>query len=269
MKIQNLLFVCLLYCQCTLFSQAYAIKTFPISGVKTDYILSQGNNIGTILVLPGWNFSSDDICQKSNFCEKATASGFSLILPNMLKSVYSSQLYPETKTDWRGYPTLKWVTDTMIPWFQLNYKILLKGQNNFVFGISTGGRGVAMVLLYTDSIFKAGAALSGDYNQLKDISDNLMRGYYGEYSNFPERWKGFDNPFLNAGKLKAPLYLSHGKADKVVPYEQTLDFFNEIEKLHPSLGCKLDIDENGGHNYKFWSSKYDNSLEFFEHYSQK
>jgi dienelactone hydrolase len=246
-----------------LFAQDYTIKFFQVSTVKVGYIEPKIKSIGTILVLPGWNFSNTDICEKSDFCENATLKGYKLILPNMLKSVYCSKLFPETRNDWRGFPTLKWLNDTMIPWFQKNKNILNKGGNNFVFGISTGGRGVAMTLIYTDSIFKAGAALSGDYNQLSDTSDNLMNGYYGRFSKFPERWKGSDNPSLNSNKINVPIYLAHGKADNIVNYKQTVDFYNELKKNHPDLKCELHIIDNESHNYKFWKTQYNNVFEFY------
>ena len=266
-KIYNLILVTIAFENCII-SQEMDQNTCVIGGVQVDYIVPKTEIKGTILVLPGWNFSKNDICEKSNFCNKAIQAGYMLILPEMLKSIYASQLYPETRNEWRKYPTLKWVTDTLIPWFQLNKKKLRKGENNFIFGISTGGRGVAMVSIYTDGIFIAGAALSGDYNPPDFPQDNLMRGYYGELLQFPERWNGYDNPKTNVRKLKIPLFLAHAKADKIVPFEQTVNFYNEIQKLHPELGCKMYISELNGHDYNFWSSEYDNVFDFFKSHSK-
>ena len=182
----------------------------------------------------------------------------------MLKSVYSSRLYNETRKDWLIYPTLPWIIDSLIPAIQTQYKLLKAGQKNYLFGISTGARGVAIIATNTDTLFKAAAALSGDYNQLLDLNDNLMRGYYGEYAKFPERWKGNDNPFLNAEKIKILLYLAHGKSDNIVPVNQTIEFFKELQKVNPNLRHTLDLKENEGHSYAFWGSEYQGVLDFFE-----
>jgi S-formylglutathione hydrolase FrmB len=240
-----------------------------ISNVRVDLIFPKDSFKRTILVLPGWNFRCDDICKKSDFCELAKNEGFVLIMPDMLKSIYASQLYPETRKDWLQYPTLHWITDTLIPIIQSKYKLLMSKQNNYLFGISTGARGVAMLAIYTNSIFIAGAGFSGDYNQLEMKDDNLVRGYYGSFEQFPERWTEKDNLQKNADKLKIPLFLAHGKADKVVPYTQTLEFYNSISRLNPGLNHKIYLNDTAGHNYAFWQSGYKNALKFFKENSLK
>ncbi len=244
-------------------------RTITISGIKTEFLFPHENISGSILVLPGWNFSRTDICENSEFCNLALKKGYVLIMPDMQKSVYASQLYPETRNDWRSFPTLTWVIDSLISYCQKELKLLLPGQNNFLFGISTGGRGVAMISIYSENIFIAGAALSGDYNQLADTSDNLMRGYYGEFFKFPERWKGKDNPLMNANKLKIPLFLAHGKSDNIVPFNQTLNFYDTINKLNPGIGHKIVLKDNAGHNYKFWGSEYNEVFDFFQEHEEK
>jgi S-formylglutathione hydrolase FrmB len=237
--------------------------TIDVNGRQTDILLPSVKQTGTILVLPGWNFTRDDICQKSDFCMKAKQQGFVLVMPDMLKSVYATKLFPETRKEWFSYPQLPWIIDSLIPVLQKKFNLLQPGQNNFIFGISTGGRGVAMMAIYSQGIFIAGAALSGDYNQLEMSEDKLISGYYGEYLKFPDRWKGNDNPFYNAEKIKIPLFLAHGKADNVDPCIQTEEFYNKLETLHPDLEHKLVLVENAGHNYDFWSSQYDDVFKFF------
>jgi hypothetical protein len=238
--------------------------TILIERVRVDFLIPKGTFKGTILVLPGWNFDCNDICQKSDFCKLANDDGFVLILPNMLKSIYASQLYSETRKDWLKFPTMFWITDTLIPLIQSHYKLILPEQNNYLFGISTGARGVAMLALYTDSLFLAGAGFSGDYNQLEMKDDNLINGYYGPFEKFPERWAGKDNPQKNAFKLKIPLFLAHGKADNVVPYSQTVEFYNTISKLNPKLMHKIILNDTARHNYAFWQSEYRDALNFFK-----
>jgi putative tributyrin esterase len=230
---------------------------------KTDIIFPSEKQTGTILVLPGWNFTRDDICNKSDFCAKAKEKGFVIVLPDMMKSVYATKLYPETRKEWLIYPQLPWLIDTFIPILQNKFNLLQPGQCNFIFGISTGGRGVAMIAVHSQGIFIAGAALSGDYNQLEMPDDKLISGYYGEYLKFPDRWSGEDNPFQNAEKVNIPLFLAHGKADSIDPYHQTEEFYNILKTIHPGLGHELVLVDNAGHNYDFWNSQYENVFAFF------
>ena len=180
----------------------------------------------------------------------------------MGKSIYQEINYPETRTEWRSFPTRKWLSDTLITLLQKKYSLLLKNENNYLVGLSTGARGVALVLLDFPDLFKGAAALSGDYNQLKMPSDNLMAGFYGTFDKFKERWKKTDNPIFRIKEYRTPLYLGHGKLDKVVPPEQTIMFYDSLKKYHPGLKTKLNMPD-AQHDYNYWGSEVDNILKFF------
>ena len=234
-----------------------------LNNVAVDISYPSGTAKGSILVLPGWNFSKDDACKNSDFCNLARQYGYCLIRPEMGKSIYLFENYPETREDWVRNPTLKWLIDTLIPYCQQKLGILLPGNKNFLFGISTGGRGVAQIAINTGNLFTAGAALSGDYNQMLQKNDKLMIGYLGPFEKFPSRWAGKDNPFMHAIQLKIPLYLGHGRQDKIVPVEQTTRFFEIVSSINPSIGHVQHIDENGGHNYNYWNSEMPRIFAFF------
>jgi len=237
--------------------------TIILNNIAVDISYPAGKQKGSILILPGWNFNRADVCINSDFCNLAKQYGYCLIKPEMGKSVYLFENFKETREDWVHNPTLTWVIDTLIPYCQQKFKILLPGNNNFLFGISTGGRGVAQIAINTGNLFTAGASLSGDYNQLLQKDDKLMTGYLGPYEKFPSRWTGKDNPFMNALQLKTPLYLGHGKLDKIVPVEQTITFFQQISSINPQLGHVRHIDETGGHNYNYWNSEMHRIFAFF------
>lgn len=136
-----------------------------------------GIKAGTIILLPGWNYSSMDWCTKTMFCENAKELGYNLILVDMAKSVYSCKVYKETDKKYKKYATRNWFIDTLIPYFQNNFKLLKKGGNNYILGLSTGGRGAALLCLDLPKIFKKGAALSGDFNQASVPKDQLMKSF--------------------------------------------------------------------------------------------
>jgi len=238
--------------------------TIIVGSVPVDFRFPGISSQGAILVLPGWNFSRTDVCSKSDFCTEAVKKGYVLVLPEMLKSVYSSALFPETRTDWRHYPTLRWITDTLIPFCRFQFHIFNSGGRNFLYGISTGARGVALVAENTDSLFLAGAALSGDYDQTSMPSDRLITGYYGPYDQFKNRWEGPDNPSFQTNNLKIPLYLAHGTRDAVVPCKQSIDFSRKIISDDPGRGHVLYLCDTCGHNYAFWDSQTQDVFVFFE-----
>jgi len=237
-------------------------KTIIVNSIPVDIIQNDSLWTGDILVLPGWNFSRHKWCDSTDLCVKASALGYRLILPEMGESVYSSRYFLETRSDLKKFPTLLWVTDTLIPLLQKKYNIFSKNKN-FILGLSTGARGALLIALKTNALFKAGAALSGDYDQTKIPNDNLMTLFYGSYKNFSERWITVDNPVSQVANLKTAFYLGHGKNDKIVPFSQTQILYDAIRKTKPDLKCALHL-TNDGHNFKYWRSETDTILTFFE-----
>jgi S-formylglutathione hydrolase FrmB len=253
-------------------SEPVTVQNFPakdsaytllIDSVKVDILVPAGEIKGDILVLPGWNFSRSDWCEKADLCKLALEHGYRLIMPEMGKSIYARQWYPETRNDWKKFPTGIWLTDTLLPLLNTKHNILKPGGNNFILGLSTGGRGVALTVINTKGIFKAAAALSGDYDQTDMTADNLVKGYYGPYDKFPERWKQTDNPVTLAGKFSIPVYLGHGADDKMIPPAQTQLFYDALKKAHPALEIVLNIQKGSGHDYTYWGSETKAVLEFF------
>ena len=220
-----------------------------------------------LLVLPGWNFNRKLWCDSSKLCKVAKQLGYRLIMPEMGKSVYTTKYYSETRKDWLKYPTLTWLTDTLIPYLQKN-KGIFCSKNNFIIGNSTGARGALLVVIKTNNLFVCGAALSGDYNQVKMPNDNLMKGVYGSYYNNKARWKNTDNPSSQIQKLNTSFYFAHGTKDKIVPYEQTKLFYDSAIIAKPNLKFKLHSPMMG-HNFKFWNSELDSIFLFFESFVKK
>ncbi len=255
----------LTYLLCIFFnSNIFASKDtlFKINNVEVTVYFPSNTIRGTILMLPGWNFSMNKTCENSSFCKIALEKGYVLICPEMKKSLYATEIFTETRKDWAVYPQLKFITDTLIPFFQNKYNLLKKADINFIYGISTGARGVALILENTNIIFKAGALLSGDFDQIKMKKDNLMNGFYGSYKEFKNRWEGADNPSKNVSKIKGSIYIGHGKKDKVVPSTQSLDFYNSLK--NSGLKINFSYKDNFGHDYTYWESETIAILQFFD-----
>ncbi len=237
--------------------------TILINNTKVEIVIPEKLKKGTILVLPGWNFPYNDVCLKSDFCKKALAEGFALVLPDMQKSIYHLKVYPQTRADWVKYHTVYWLTDTVIPYIQQEYGLLKENQCNFLFGISTGARGVVMLAIQNARLFKAGAALSGDYDPLQMPNDNLLKGYLGEYNLHADLWKTTYNLVYQANNINIPLFLAHGKDDKVVNPEQSALLFKALMKSNEKAKHQFNLVEKSGHDYVFWQSQYKAVFDFF------
>lgn len=221
---------------------------------------------GTLLLLPGWDYSPLDWCTKSSICQLALDSSYALILPEMQRSIYAYEHYPETRADRRKYAQRAWMLDSLFPFLQDSFRFLLPEQEHYILGLSTGGRGAVLLALDCPEPFRAVAALSGDFEQRRMPKDKLMQAVYGSFGQFPERWAGIDNPLARAQYWELPLYLGHGYKDKVVPPEQTSLFAQELQKKNPEIPVQLHIDSLAAHTYIYWGSEVDSVWQFFMRY---
>ncbi|MCS7188616.1 MAG: prolyl oligopeptidase family serine peptidase [Bacteroidia bacterium] len=213
----------------------------------------------TLVLLPGWNYPRTSWCDSSRVCSEALRRGYQLLLFEMGKSIYASTTFPETRPDWRVYPTLRTLLDTVFP--TLEREGWLMPERSFIMGLSTGGRGVVMVLAHTGRLFRAGAALSGDFDPHLNTRDPLLTGWYGRYS---QRWDEVDNPLRLVQRIQVPLFLAHGVADGVVPYQHSLHLYETLQKRRPDLLCLLRLDPTGKHDFGFWEKYAIEALDFFE-----
>lgn len=238
--------------------------TVHIDGVAVSLFQGGDGARGDLLILPGWNFGRLRWCEDSSLCNKARKAGYRLVLPEMGKSVYASAHFPETRDDWRKTPTLTWLTRTLIPELQRRHG-LFRGPDNYLVGLSTGARGVVLVAMETGTLFRAGAALSGDYDQTKAPRDRLMIGFYGPFSRHRERWATVDNPSHTPGRLRIPIYFGHGTRDRVASASQTRDFFALLQRENPDSGAVLHL-RDAGHDFAYWDAEVDAMLAFFDRF---
>ncbi|MCS6894862.1 MAG: prolyl oligopeptidase family serine peptidase [Bacteroidia bacterium] len=215
----------------------------------------------TLILLPGWNYSRTAWCEKSTICAEALRRGYRLLLLEMGKSIYATRAFPETRSDWRSYPTLRTLLDTVFP--ELRRRALMHPKRTFLLGLSTGGRGVVLILAHTGNTFTAGASLSGDFDPHLDSRDPLLTGWYGRYS---QRWDEVDNPMRLAEKIKSPLFLAHGVADNIVSYQHSQRLYLRLKEVNPTLPCVLHLDPRGKHDFAFWEKYGKLALDFFEQY---
>ena len=234
--------------------------------LKVPVTIKYANNaIGTILVLPGWNFPDTQWCEKTLLCEKALIMNYNLLFVEMQRSVYLREYYPQTKKEYKNFPTRTWLIDSVLK--VLQDKSLIYPKNfNFVLGLSTGGRGAAILGLDYPSYFKAVASLSGDFDPTLQKNDNLMVFSLGPYDKNRKLWEGSDNISRRAKEMKTPIYIGHGQNDKTCPIIQSISFVNELKKQNPNLIVKSNFPKNMGHDYKYWDSEVDSIIAFFNQF---
>ncbi len=241
-------------------------KAERVREIEVDvYIPNNGGHKGDLLVLPGWNFSRKRWHQETDLLDFAEKEGLRMVFPEMKTTLYESEYFPETAVKWADTPGGRWITKTLIPHLQNRYGIFLEGHKNFILGLSTGGRGAVATMLDNPDLFTAGAALSGDFNQLAMPKDRLITAVYGPYRKFVKRWYAVDNPEVKiiTGTWNSPLYIGHGKMDRIVPFEQSKSLHDAIVRYHPKAVTRFSAPEKGGHDFNFWKSEVPKVIAFF------
>lgn len=237
----------------------YDLYIPPNYGNTSNYVLP------CLLVLPGWNFPRTSWIENTSIVEYANKYGYALIFPEMGKTLYESSYYPETTLKWNSVPGGKFIKERLIPDIQKKHNLLKKGHYNTMLGLSTGGRGVALIALENSGLFVAGASLSGDFSQENTPKDRLMTAVYGSFTTFSKRWKGKDNPQARVAEWIMPLYLAHGTADQIVPESQSRLFYQALVRYH---GDKIPVQYNAvkgaEHDYKFWGGQLENVFKFLD-----
>jgi len=233
--------------------------------IPNNYDLTSQHRLPCLLVLPGWNFKRTSWIENTNLVNFADRYGYALLLPEMGKTLYESSYYSQTTMKWNRVPGGKFIKERFIPAIQKRHNLLKKGQHNTMLGLSTGGRGVALIALENPGLFVAGASLSGDFSQENTPKDRLMTSIYGSFDRFPQRWLGKDNPQARANEWVMPLYLAHGTADNIVPESQSRLFYNTLVKKHDGNILVEYYPVNGaGHNYQFWGGQLPAVFQFLD-----
>lgn len=226
-----------------------------------------------IIALPGWNHSASQYGEHSSLIRLARARGYAVLLAHMGKSVYADSVYPETRSDYRLYPTSTWFSTQV--WYELEHKLGLFP--NFFVGIvgySTGARGAITLAIQRPEWVSAVAAWSGDYLPSLDYQDALLVNALGPQSAFPDRW-GRADLCAQALGVKCPVYLSHTYADEVVPiaHSQALCAALDSSQVEcnwvQDAGIKTVFLIKGGHNWDYWASQVLPSVNFFDRVYEK
>lgn len=246
-------------------------KTVPSKSIKhldlygeTISCLNSTQEKAVILFLNGYNFSVQKAINESNFIENALDRGYSIVMPEVKKTVYAKKNYPETAEFLVSQKKLNYFTDTLIAEFVNTH---YKGKPIFIYGLSTGARGTLLIAEELKEKIKAIALLSGDYDQTLNTSDNLMKAAFGSFEKYPKRWQEEENPIFRLQHLKASTYIYHSKADKIVPFDHSKQLNAKLIKLKKENFFKAESNQN--HDFGAWNSKTSNILDFFDEKIEK
>jgi len=60
-----------------------------------------------------------------------------------------------------------------------------------------------------------------------------------------------------------PLYIGHGRKDRVSPFAQSLSLYKTLKKHYPDLRVVFNDPPEAGHDFTYWGSEMKPVFEFF------
>ncbi len=230
----------------------------------------RGKNFRTLIGLHSYKGGFRDWEKNTAIESYADKYNFIIVCPNMGKTIYETEFFPETTKKWNGIPGGKFIVDILIPYVIKNFGISLEGNRIGIFGNSTGGRGALLLAASYPQIFGAAAGLSGDYDPLSMPNDRLLTSVYGNFKNFRARWENKDNIIKLAENLfNIPVFIAHGEKDQVVPFEQSRILAIRLLQLRKKRGGFIlgyQLKKYKFHDWGFWRLMTPQMMSFFNEY---
>ena len=113
-----------------------------------------------LVALHGWRGRGDDWERNSPLGYYANKHGYVVVAPHMGTTVYERSYFPEThpKYKWAAIPGGRWIGEVVVPYMRRNYNVSKTRMGTAIMGLSTGGRGAALLPAYYPRMFGAFAA---------------------------------------------------------------------------------------------------------------
>lgn len=221
-------------------------KTVPVKlYIPKDY----SKNSRTIIALHDYDGSMNSWQNNTNIAYYANMYNMVIVCPNMPKTVYESQFFDETTVKWNEMPAALWIGTILIPYLKNTVGLKIDKNSLGVCGFSIGARGALRIgEMYSDTV-GAIACLSGYYDMLAHVKNNMFVAVYGRYNDNPQRWAAIDNAIDDAKNLKnVAVFLAHGNKDSRVPMEQSFMLAVKLKQLQK--------EQKSGYNFTFVEKKY-------------
>lgn len=231
--------------------------------LPASYSKTRKRSFKLLVALHGWRGRGSDWERNTPLSYYANKHGYVVVAPHMGTTVYERRYYPEThpRYKWGKIPGGRWIGEVLVPYMRKHYNVTKKKSGTGIFGLSTGGRGAALLPAYYPKMFGAFAALSGDYDITLMPKDKTCTYIYGPYDKFPKRWRRDNSKYLLDRLKGIPALLIHGKPDKVCPAQQTRLFARDMKRK--GLEVVYIEDLVLGHSWKLWSGYLGAVFEFF------
>ncbi len=226
-----------------------------------------GKKYRVLWLLHGTFGDHSDWVRKSNIELYACERELAVVMPSALNSNYANWEHAFSL----GYNMYDFLTEELMPLVYGWFPVSDKREDNFIAGLSMGGRGTCVYALNRPELFAGAAVLSqvprdvewdrvanpAFFRRTQDSIDN--RGGLKEYlASYENTLRVLDEALQNGTDLPK-LYFACGKQDML--YEAYLRFKEHALKA----GLKAAFEEVDGyrHEWRFWDLAIQRALDYF------
>jgi len=232
-------------------TQAEILVESSVDKTKQPSLFYKSPNSGRPLLVGLHTWSYDRFNQIDNMLPYAEAYDFNLLLPNFRGANLASN--PECKDACGSLKAKSDIRDA-ICYVLSNYDI--DKENVFLLGASGGGHMSLMMAGFCPEYFKA----IGAFVPISDLE--RWKSESPRYADAVDACCGDEMEMLNRSPINyidtiatANLKIFHGKYDHIVPVQQSIDFFNELNAKYPKSRVFFDVFD-GGHEMDMEQAMY-------------
>jgi S-formylglutathione hydrolase FrmB len=241
--------------------------TVPYSGPEGNFSVqaqiyfpvgySSSEKIRTLILLPNYGKGMTEWEKLSAVKRYANERGYILVCPDMGKTVYENDYFPETTITWHELPGGRWISAALIPWLRETFAICLTRENTGIAGVGMGARGAMLAAAKNPEIFGFAGGISGLYDASSISRNTTFVSMYGPYKEFKERWETVDNIITIAGNLADTcIYMGHGKRERGSPIELSQIVLIKLAQLRKQAPGKFQYKftvHDWGDDWQLWN----------------
>ncbi|HEY1406025.1 MAG TPA: alpha/beta hydrolase-fold protein [Spirochaetota bacterium] len=216
-----------------------------------------GDAVRTLILLPSWGRNQTEWEKSSNVKRYANERKYILVCPDMGKTVYENDYYPETTVKWHELPGGKWIIKALVPWLRDEFSLCRSRELTGITGVGFGARGAILSAARYPEVFGFAGGISGTYDAESVPLSTPFVGVYGKYKENKERWASADNVIALVPNLKDTIvFMAHGKRERGSPIELSqivLIKLAQLKKQNPGKFPYKFVVQEWGDEWEVWN----------------
>ena len=227
-----------------------------------------GDAVRTLILLHPYGKNQTEWERFSAAKRYANERRWVLVCPDMGKTVYESEYYPETSVKWQPLPGGQWIPKALIPWLRAEFSLCLTKETTGIAGVGFGARGALLAAERNPEMFGFAGGISGTYDAESVPGSNAFTNAYGKFKENKERWLTVDNVITLTPSLKDTLvFMAHGKREHGSPIEYSqivLIKMSQLRKQNPDKYQYKFVVQEWGEEWTIWNKFLGDMFSYFD-----